>query len=304
MVICLTAAHFRSTIGGTTSQATPVYTKTGSEPDVTFATGYLTVDHTSRIFDPSPSPSIILTEPHAESPAESIAKTDINVETVNDSESLPDPPPVRLHSHRRYLTIATMFRNKRQWLREWIEFYLMMGAEHFLLYDNNSTDLSIEILQHYIDRGVVTYITWPPTQVPAPTAFQTRLEESQYAYIKSYLELCLANNEEKHKQVPCQRAAFTDAIRRTKGGESRWIGIVDVDEYIYPRATSNFTSIVGLLEHRHANDDSVNLFGNTFGSSGFVDHAVRRQPGDALHPLVTESYIYRAPSPSGGKSLI
>ena len=84
-------------------------------------------------------------------------------------DELPEPErPRRYRVYEQYLTVTTMIKNKRRWLREWIEFYLMMGVDHFIVYDNNSTDYPLDILQSYIDQNVITYIPWPPATVPPP----------------------------------------------------------------------------------------------------------------------------------------
>jgi len=187
-----------------------------------------------------------------------------------------------------------MLRNERRWLREWIEFYLMMGADHFIIYDNDSKDLPLDILQHYVDQGQVTYVPWPPQAVPPPDTFHTALDEWQYNWFKDTLETCLYDEWIIHKHAPCQMAAFADAIRRTKGGVSRWLGILDVDEYIFPIPTSGIRSLAALLRQEESSDHLV-IHGGTFGTSGHVDHAARRRPGDAVQALVTEEYTYRAP---------
>jgi hypothetical protein len=218
-----------------------------------------------------------------------------DVLTIDTNIPIPDIPPVRTTKHRRMLTIATMFRNQRRWLREWIEFYRLQGVEQFILYDNNSNDLPEEVLQPYIDDGLVLYFRWPPSEVPPPTGrFATRLDEWQYQWFKDCLETCIADEWTIHKQVPCQLAAFADAIRIAKH-QSRWIGILDVDEYIFARPSGNFTSLVELLRHHHGDTDHIRVTGNTFGTSGHVEHAAQRKEGDKLHALVTENYVLRAP---------
>ena len=60
-------------------------------------------------------------------------------------------------------------KNEGPYLKEWLEFHLMTGVEHFYLYDNNSDDETIEILKGYIQRGIVSYQFWPdhPGQLKA-----------------------------------------------------------------------------------------------------------------------------------------
>ena len=47
------------------------------------------------------------------------------------------------------------------YLDEWLTYYIALGIDHFVLYDNGSTDGSVERLKKYINRGLVTLITWP-----------------------------------------------------------------------------------------------------------------------------------------------
>ena len=228
-------------------------------------------------------------DPQAYNSSEPIDMTTFNYST------LPDPIPSRSSSHLRYLTFTTMLRNQRRWLREWLEFYLMMGVDHFIIYDNNSEDEPLEILQPYIDQGVVTYIVWPPQRIPGPwRPFKTQIEAYQYHWYHDSLETCLDDSWTIHRQGPCQLAAFGDALARSKGGVTRWLACFDVDEYIYPRPNSAFDSIANLLRRQHANIDHLTVHGSVFGTSGHVDHAARRRPGEPLQALMTENYIYRA----------
>jgi hypothetical protein len=63
-----------------------------------------------------------------------------------------------------YLSLCTVFKNEAAYLREWIEYHLLIGVEHFYLYNNLSNDTYYEKLQSYIDRGQVTLYDWPAQQ--------------------------------------------------------------------------------------------------------------------------------------------
>jgi hypothetical protein len=252
---------------------------------------------------------VVINETHVSEPASSALVEPTGPETEEVTEVIPPAELVNLGptaptSYQRNLTIATMMKNQRCWLREWIEFYSMMGAQHFLIYDNNSTDHPEEVLQYYIDIGRVTHITWPPKDVPPPPPeFASDLEEWQYSWFNDTLQTCLLDSWTVHRQVPCQLAAFSDAISRTKDGQSRWIGIFDVDEYIYPRPASAYRNLVELLQGEYKEFDHVRIFGNTFGTSGHLDHAAQREPGNPLHALLTQFYVYRAPQDGNGVDL-
>lgn len=98
------------------------------------------------------------------------------------------------------LSICSIFKNEAQYLREWIEYHLIVGVEHFYLYNNNSEDDFITVLKPYIDRGIVTLTDWPeyPGQV------------------KAY----------RH---------WYDNYRN----DSNWVAFIDLDEFICPRRDNN-----------------------------------------------------------------
>lgn len=61
------------------------------------------------------------------------------------------------------LVICAIFKNEVPYMREWIEYHLLVGVEHFYLYNNNSTDGYLDVLQPYVEKGVVTLTEWPET---------------------------------------------------------------------------------------------------------------------------------------------
>ena len=61
------------------------------------------------------------------------------------------------------LVLCAIFKNEAPHLKEWIEYHLLVGVEHFYLYNNNSTDHFREVLQPYVDNGTVTLTEWPET---------------------------------------------------------------------------------------------------------------------------------------------
>lgn len=94
------------------------------------------------------------------------------------------------------IAICGIFKNEAPFLKEWIEFHEMIGVEHFYLYNNNSDDTFLEVLQPYIDRGIVTLTDWPFDQ----------------AQMKAY----------KH---------FYETYRH----ETQWVSFLDLDEFFCPK---------------------------------------------------------------------
>lgn len=58
------------------------------------------------------------------------------------------------------LACVTILKDEAPYLDEWIEFHVLMGFDHFYIYDNGSTDGTLEVLDKYHKRGVVTVIPW------------------------------------------------------------------------------------------------------------------------------------------------
>lgn len=96
-----------------------------------------------------------------------------------------------------YLTICSVVKNELFFLREFLEFHILQGVEHFFITDNGSTDGTIEILEDYKRRGLVTYII--------------------------------------DKQSPIQFVAYNYWLNYVKGLRSvpYWMAFIDVDEFLY-----------------------------------------------------------------------
>ncbi len=101
------------------------------------------------------------------------------------------------HIRKKYrVSICAVFKDEAEILKEWVEYHLIVGVEHFYLYNNNSSDGFMEILTPYINRGVITLIDWPMQQG--------------------------------------QLAAYNDAINRYSH-ETKWMGFIDLDEFVVPK---------------------------------------------------------------------
>jgi len=95
-----------------------------------------------------------------------------------------------------YLSLLAIFKNETMNLKVWLEHYLWQGVDHFYLIDNGSTDNPLNILQEYINKGIVTY------------------------YYKS----------EKYLQVEHYRWVFDKENLKTS---THWLAVCDLDEFFY-----------------------------------------------------------------------
>ncbi len=105
------------------------------------------------------------------------------------------------HTQKKYyVSICGIFKNEAPYLREWIEFYKLIGVEHFYLYNNFSSDNYQEILQPYIASGILTLTDWP----------------------------------HPHGQM----SAYQHCLDTYKD-ETNWLGFIDLDEFIVPNRYCN-----------------------------------------------------------------
>lgn len=93
-----------------------------------------------------------------------------------------------------YYSVALIVKNEARYMREYMLFYKATGADRIYLYDNDSTDNLMEVIEPFVSSGFVIYQKWPGERV--------------------------------------QYSAYRDAIRRTSR-RSKWLALVDADEFLY-----------------------------------------------------------------------
>ena len=96
---------------------------------------------------------------------ESIIKLDIDISSIYNEEDITQYNNIGKFDNsvnkKHYLSILTTFKNETMILDTWIKHYLWQGVEHFYLIDNDSNDEPLNILQPYIDQGIVTLYVLP-----------------------------------------------------------------------------------------------------------------------------------------------
>lgn len=101
---------------------------------------------------------------------------------------------------KKYLCVLAMFKNETHILEEWIQHYLWQGVDKFYLFDHNSTDNPLTILQKYIDNGLVVYNKITNTE------YHNKMQSQLYNQYSRFLK-------ENHRTV--------------------WLIITDIDEFWY-----------------------------------------------------------------------
>ena len=59
------------------------------------------------------------------------------------------------------LAVTAIFKNEGRYLKEWLDYHLFAGVEHFYLYNNDSSDNYAEVLAPYIEKNLVTLTDVP-----------------------------------------------------------------------------------------------------------------------------------------------
>jgi hypothetical protein len=127
------------------------------------------------------------------------------------------------------LAVGAMFKNEGLAMVEWIEHHLYHGVEHFYLVDDNkSTDDSVERLQPYINRGLVTlYSVNEPYFLGRQSAIYT-------CYILPHLE------------------------------ETEWLLMIDLDEFVWSPQAIDLRSILDQCSAF----SQIQMYQLNFGSNG------------------------------------
>lgn len=176
-------------------------------------------------------------------------------------------PGVEINKTQDFLAVATLVKNEGSYLAEWIAFHHSVGVDFFLIYDHGSTDLSHSICKEFVRQGVrIIFID----------------------AIQAYPKEC-TNPEAVHSQSHCQRTVYKDAINRT-AGKTRWLGIFDVDEFLYP---ASGLSLVATLNMSYSSYDIISIKSTVWGSNG-IDSKLLPDPSGHQYPLVLDSFTRRA----------
>jgi hypothetical protein len=138
------------------------------------------------------------------------------------------------------LTIIAIFRNEAPYLREWIEYHLMVGVDSFRLYDNGSEDHFIEVLEPYINSGIVKLIDWR--------------KDVEFGKDPLY----------SYNFIPHQLSAYKDGIKH-EANKAAWVALIDIDEFIVPMRDWKVTDC---LNKQFKNADAIFVNWLNFGTSG------------------------------------
>lgn len=112
---------------------------------------------------------------------------------------------------QHYLAVCAIAKDEGDYFREWIEWHRSVGVDKFYIYDNGSADATKQVLQPYIDSGIVEYIPFPGHRM--------------------------------------QLAAYDDCLLRHRY-DVRWLAFIDLDEFIVPVKDGSIPEFLKRFEDR------------------------------------------------------
>lgn len=128
------------------------------------------------------------------------------------------------------LSVVAILKDEGHYLKEWLNYHLLAGVDHFYLYNNDSSDDYEKIIAPYVEAGLVTS----------------------------------TNISGKLSQSP----AYFDAVKRFKF-QSRYMAFIDLDEFIYPKSSGGgVIDIVDEILLRDPNAAGLSIHWQEFGSNG------------------------------------
>ena len=127
------------------------------------------------------------------------------------------------------LAVVAIMKDEEHYVKEWLDYHLLAGVDHFYIYDNDSTPDFKKILQPYIDANIVTYTFYP-------------------GKVRQY-------------------EAYNDAVKRFRF-QCRYLAIIDGDEFIFPKSKSTVAEVVDETFGNNSNASALCPNWYMFGSSG------------------------------------
>jgi hypothetical protein len=125
-----------------------------------------------------------------------------------------------------YLSLCCIIKDEDEAIEEWVAFHLSVGVDFIIVVDNGPSPSLSDILAPYRQSGAVELVT-----------FTARGEQQQQAY---------------------------ERVIKKMAGQTRWLGFIDVDEFLFPVTAHSLPDV--LREFEDVAGVSVNWV--SYGSNG------------------------------------
>lgn len=122
-----------------------------------------------------------------------------------------------------YLSVCVIAKNEGPYFKEWLDWHISQGVEKFYIYDNESTDSTVDVLRPYVEKGIVEYRYFPG--------------------------------------IRKQLAAYDDCLRKHRL-DTRWLAFLDMDEFIVPIKDSDVVAFLKRMESHSAVEINWLVYGS------------------------------------------
>ncbi len=154
---------------------------------------------------------------------------------------------LHLIGYEYQVAICSFFKNEAPYLKEWIDFHRAVGVEHFFLYNHESTDSPLDVLQPYIDAGIVEVTNW-------------KTKSWRFGQVDAF-DACLAKTRKSVK----------------------WLALLDCDEFLFPLQANSLQEF--LVDYENFGGVAVNwqMYGTSFikeipSGETFLDKLILKAP--------------------------
>lgn len=110
---------------------------------------------------------------------------------------------------RVFLAVCLIVRNEAEYIDEWLAYHRAVGVERFLIYNNNSTDRTAEVVEGWNGFRSVRLMHWPT--------------------------------------IPGQLAAYSHALESFRE-TAEWCAFIDCDEFLCPQADFALPEVLARLD--------------------------------------------------------
>jgi len=133
--------------------------------------------------------------------------------------------------------LCAVAKNESPYIVEWLAYYkYIIGFDEIIIYNNDSYDISKDLLKSLSDHNFCVYKEWPRIDGITP-----------------------------------QQSAYMDAIKNYSE-KFEWIAFLDIDEFL---VLKDYADIKTCLEHfANINADSISINWLTFGSSNYDNYCI------------------------------
>lgn len=166
-----------------------------------------------------------------------------------------------------FLSFASNFKNENPYLKEWLDYHIKVGVDHFYLFNQCGTKESWNIIEPYEKKGLVTVHDW--------TKIDPKFERSTLFFQKDKNHMGYNHAAENYQY------------------ETEWLLKIDIDEFLF--MNDEKSSIKSWLQQ--FNKDSIRTVRVPRIDFGNNSHQHIPEGG------VLESYTRREESPSNYKDM-